>query len=120
MVKAVLGESGKRPLISSTAVLNARAGAKALVDLLADEDFADLSIIRLDYEGDGFTPAMIIETFKWNPSWAGRRLEHRWVIDMRDAFEDDRMTNLILRDIVDGIKTAMREKEDEWERVFGT
>ena len=58
-MKAILRSHGV-PAIA-TIFNNAVAAAKVLVDLMADEDFAELSTITLDFEGDGFTPVMNVD-----------------------------------------------------------
>lgn len=99
-MKVFVREIGSRPMISTVASINAPQGAKALADLMAPEDFADLCVINLDWVGDGFTPVMMITTVKWFLEYGGQRLEHSWPIDMEDAFGYDNMNNETLRLIV--------------------
>ena len=99
-MKTVVRESGDRPTISTPARMNAPQGAKVIADLLADHDFADMSILTIDWEGDGFTPALIIDTVKWFPQFKGKRLEHHWVVSLEDAFGVDNFDNELARQMV--------------------
>jgi hypothetical protein len=99
-MKAIVREAGYRPAVANMARLNAPQGAKVLADLLAEESFADMSIITLDWVGDGYTPVMTIFTVKWFPEYGGQRLEHEWNVDLDDAFGQDNMTNSTLRQMV--------------------
>jgi hypothetical protein len=100
-MKVYVREVGDRPALATPARLNAPQGAKALADLLAEEDFADACVIELDWEGDGFTPAMIIYLAGWYRDWPGSALTlDPWVIDLEDAFGRDNMDNGVLRLIV--------------------
>ena len=108
-MKVVVRELGSRPPIATPARLNAPQGAKALADLLAPETFADLCIINIDWEGDGFTPVMEVITIKWFIEYNGQRLEHRWPIELEDAFGIDNMDNSILRSMV----SQLREHFDQ-------
>lgn len=99
-MKVVVRELGRRPAVATPARLNAPQGAKALADLLAEKDFADLCVINIDWEGDGFTPVLNVFTVKWFVEYGGQRLEHEWPIDLEDAFGLDNMDHNILRHIV--------------------
>ena len=109
-MKVVVREMGSRPPIATPARLNAPQGAKALADLLAPEEFADLCVITLDWEGDGITPAMIITTVRWFIEYGGQRLEHVWPIEMEDAFGLDNMDNSMLRNIVQQLRDHFNEQ----------
>lgn len=100
----VVREMGSRPLISTPARLNAPQGASALTDMAAEQDWADMMVVTLDWEGDGFTPVMVVETFKWFIEYGGARLSHQWIIDMEDAFGADNMDNSTLRLIIASIR----------------
>jgi hypothetical protein len=110
-LKTIYREAGDRPAVATKARLNAPQAAKALCDMLAEETFADMCVITNDWEGDGFTPVMEIYTVKWHIDQGGRRTEHRWPIDIDDAFGEDNMTNPLLRQIVRDIEEKMREAE---------
>jgi hypothetical protein len=104
-VKVIVREIGNRPAIATPARLNAPQGAKALADLLSEETFADLCTIDIDWEGDGFTSAMVIRVVGWYPDWPGDALVMPpWIIDMEDAFDRDNMDNGILRLMVHQMK----------------
>lgn len=109
-MKVIVREMGRRPVISTPGRINAPQGAKALADLLADEDFADLCVLTLDWDGDGFTPAFVVETFKWVIELKGQRLTLEWVIDLDDAFGQDLMTHSILRGIVADLRNLTNEE----------
>ena len=115
-MKVVVRELGGRPPIATPARLNAPQGAKALADLLADKDFADLCVINIDWEGDGFTPVLNIVTVKWFVEYGGRRLEHNWPIDLEDAFGQDNMDNGILRSIVSQLEEHFHEMTERRRR----
>ena len=116
-MKAILAEYGTCPTDKQAMRRNAIAGAKVLVDLLADESFADLCTITLDYEGDGFTSVVEIRTTKWVPQYAPQNLQHIWPIDMSEAFGEDNIDNALLRQIVQDIKSAMIAEEEARDRV---
>lgn len=108
-MKVIVRENGSPGAVTTLGRLNARAGAKALADMLADEEFADLCDIVLDWIGDGVTSALIINTFKWYPQYGGKRLEHTWPLDIEDVFGFDNADNSLLRTIVKSLR-------DEFER----
>lgn len=99
-MKVVVRESGSPPTLTTPARMNARAGAKVLADLLAEEAFADLCDLHIDWQGDGFTPALVVSTFKWFPQFAGRRLQHQWIVSIDDAFGVDNFDNELARQMV--------------------
>lgn len=109
-MKVVVREAGDRPAITTPARLNAPQGAKALADLLADETFADLCDILIDWQGDGFTPALVINTFKWFPQYEGRRLQSQWILSLDDAFGIDNFDNALARQIVFSLREEFMEK----------
>lgn len=109
-MKVIVREMGRRPVIATPGRLNAPQGARALADLLAEEDFADMCVLTLDWEGDGFTPAFVIETFKWVIQLKGARLSTEWVIDLDDAFGQDNMSHSILRGIVEDLRVLTNEE----------
>ncbi len=88
-----------------------------MVDIMASMDFADLQTITLDWEGDGHTPALVINTLKWFPQYNGQRLEHHWVVDMDDAFAKDNMDNDGLRVMADQLKEEYERQQDARGRV---
>jgi len=111
-VKTIYREAGDRPAVATSARLNAPQAAKALCDMLADEDWADMCIITTDWDTSRTnSPIMMIYTIKWSIEHGGRRIEHEWPIDVDEAFGEDNMTNPILRQIVREIETKMREAE---------
>jgi len=112
-MKTYVREAGDRPTILTSARMNAPAGAQALADLLVDHDFADMSILTIDWEGDGFTPALIIDTVKWFPQFMGKRLEHHWVLSLEDAFGVDNFDNELARQMVNELRI-------EFERMSST
>lgn len=107
----IVREAGQRPPIATIARLNAIAGAKALADLLAEEQWADLCTLTVDWEGDGHTPVLRIDTVKWMIHHDGRRIEHNWPVDIDEAFGEDNMTNSLLRQMVREIEIKIREAE---------
>jgi len=111
-MKVVVREIGSRPVISTPARLNAPQGAKALADLLADKDFADLCVLNIDWDGDGFTPVLMVVAVKWFIEYGGQRLEMEWPIDIDEAFGRDNMNNGILRDIVLHMEEEFHAKTD--------
>ena len=111
-MKVVVRELGPRPPIATPARLNAPQGAKALADILANEDFADLCIISIDWEGDGFTPVMQMVTIKWFIEYGGQRLEHDWHIDLEDAFGSDNMNNSTLRNMVAQVREHFHQQTE--------
>jgi hypothetical protein len=109
-LKAVVREIGQRPAIATPARLNAPQGAMALADLFAPHDFADLVVINIDWQGDGFTPALYIDAAKWHPDWPGQPvINNPYVIDLEDAFGGDKMDNSTLREIVEGFRVAFTQ-----------
>jgi hypothetical protein len=110
-LKAIYREAGDRPAVATKARLNAPQAAKVLCDMLAEEDFADMCVLTVDWYGDGFTPVLTIHTVKWYIEHGGRRVEHQWNIDIEEAFEEDNMTNPLLRQIVRDIEVKMREAD---------
>jgi hypothetical protein len=84
-----------------------------LADLLADLTFADLCDLVIDWEGDGFTPVLRVNTFKWFPQYGGKRLEHHWNIDLDDAFGVDNFDNELARQMVS-------ELQAEFDRAANT
>jgi hypothetical protein len=112
-MKVVVAEVGDMPAIATYARLNARAGAKALADIMAEIDTVDMGKIVLDWTGDGFTPVMTITAWKSYPGWAGKAIYlEPWHIDIDDAFSKDFMDNGGLRDIAQSVKLAMQLTED--------
>ena len=103
-MKVVVREVGDRPTITTPARMNAPQGAMALADLLAEEEFADLCDIVIDWEGDGFTPALILNTFLWPPQYKGRHLKSQWVLSIEDAFGIDNFDNALARQMVFALK----------------
>lgn len=85
-MKVVVRELGRRPSIMTPARLNAPQGARALADIMARENYADLCTISVDWVGDGFTPVLSVYTVKFLPEIAPENLQHFWPIDMEDAF----------------------------------
>ena len=112
-MKVVVRESGNRPALTTPSRLNAPQGAKALADLLADKYFADVADILIDWEGDGFTPALIVSVFKWFPEFSGRRLQTQQVFSIDDFFGIDNFDNGIARQLVFDL-------EEEFERMAQT
>lgn len=111
-MKVVVRELGSRPPIATPARLNAPQGAKALADLLAPEDFADLCVINIDWEGDGMTPVLSIFTAKWFIEYNGQRLEHEWNIDLEDAFGMGNMDNSTLRLMVSELRDHFNQQTE--------
>jgi hypothetical protein len=119
-MKSIVREAGQRPLISTPSRLNAPQGAKALADMMAEEDFADMCIITLDWEGDGITPVLAIEVFKWFVGDPPRRLSvGPWNIDMDDAFGADNMENAVLRLMVSDLRDLFHQETDGYNRRKG-
>jgi hypothetical protein len=110
-MKTIYGEAGDRPVVATKARLNTPSAAKVLCDILSDQDWADLCIITTDWIGDGRTPVMEIHTLKWSIKHGGRYIEHRWNIDIEEAFGEDNMTNPLLHQIVRDIEEKIREAE---------
>jgi len=108
-MKVVVRELGSRPPIATPARLNAPKGAMALADLFVPYDFADICIINIDWEGDGFKPAMIIDAAKWHREWPTQPLTIKMVVDLEDAFGLDNMDNYTLREIVESFKVSASE-----------
>jgi hypothetical protein len=90
--------------------INAPQGARLLADILAAEDFADMAVINLDWEGDGFTPVLVIDTIKWFPQYDGRRLESSWRLDMDDAFGADNFDGGVARQMVHDLRELFLER----------
>jgi hypothetical protein len=104
-MKVIVRELGSRPALATPARINAPQGAKALMDLLVEEDFADLCVIELDWVGDGVKPVMVIYLAGWFKDWPGESLTlEPWVIDLEDAFGRDNMDNGVLRLIVHSLR----------------
>jgi len=85
-MKVIVRELGSKPAVMTPARLNAPQGARALADIMANEDYADLCTISVDWEGDGLTPVLSLLTVKFFPEYAPENLQHFWPIDMEDAF----------------------------------
>jgi hypothetical protein len=117
-MKTVVRENGDRPAAATSTRMNAPQGAIALADLLAEEDFADICVITIDWVGDGFTPSLTIFTVKWFIEYNGQRLEHEWNIDLDEAFGQDNMDNGILRQIVHDLREEFHRAEEQRKR-FG-
>lgn len=116
-MKTIVREMGDRPAMLTPARMNAPQGAKALADMLAPLDFADLAILTLDWEGDGFTPAFVVECTKWVPKYSPSNLQlEPWVIDMEDAFGVGNMTNSTLQEMVSSMREAMESALERRER----
>lgn len=115
-MKAILRQHGAMLPNSGNLYGNAIAGGKALVDLLEREDFADLCVITLDFEGDGFSPAVTIHTTKWVPRYSPSNLQHYWPLDMNELFGQDKADHNLLRQIVRDIEYAMRLEEEARDR----
>jgi hypothetical protein len=110
----VVAEVGDMPPIATYARLNARAGAKALADIMAEIDTIDMGKIVLDWTGDGITPVMTITAAKTYPGWSGKWIYlDPWHIDIDDAFSRESMDNEGLRDIAQMVKEAMQRTEDD-------
>ena len=125
-VQVIVRELGSKPTIMTPARLNAPQGARALADIMAEEDYADLATISVDWKGDGITPVLSILTVKFFPEYAPENLQHFWPIDMEDAFgSDEKMNRDTLLDINEQLKalfnesTAIRkrlESQGNWHR----
>ena len=109
-MRVVVGQNGNPPAITTPARMNAKQGADALAALLAPHDFADLCVLTIDFEGDGFTPVLRIDTFKWFPQYGGRRLELYWQLSLEDAFGLDNFDNNVARTIVNMLQVEFEEK----------
>jgi hypothetical protein len=116
-MKAILRQWGDIPPDSGNLYRNALAGAKVLCDLLAEKDFADVSTVTLDFEGDGFTPVVEIHTIKWVPRFSPANLQHIWPLDMTELFGQDNADNALLRQIVNDIEYAMRAEEEARDKI---
>ena len=103
-MKVVVSEVGEPAGITTLGRLNARAGSKVLADMLAEEDFADICHINLDWVGDGVTPAMIINTMKWFPEYGGKRLESSWVRDIEEAFGLDNADHALFIEMIKALR----------------
>lgn len=115
-MKTIVREAGERPVLATPARMNAPQGARALADLLSEEDYCDLCILTIDWEGDGFTPVLTVFAVKWYIKGGGVRLQVEWNIDIDDAFEQDNMDNGILRQIVYDLGEFIHQKEEERNR----
>lgn len=125
-MKVIVRELGSPPAIMTPARLNAPQGARALADIMAEETYADLATISVDWEGDGLTPVLSILTVKFFPEYAPENLQHFWPIDMEDAFgADEKMNRDTLLDINQQLKahfdevTEIRKRKEavgEWRR----
>lgn len=107
-MKVIVTETGEPGTVTTLGRMNARAGSKVLADILAEETFADVCNINLDWVGDGITPAMIINTSKWYPQYGGKRLDHHWPLDIEEVFGLDHADHDLFREIV----KALREEFD--------
>ena len=112
-MKVIVRELGTKPAIMTQARLNAPQGAKALADIMANEDYADMCTISVDWEGDGMTPVLSLLTVKFFPEYAPENLQHFWPIDMEDAFgsggKADRDTLLEINQMLKEHFTEMTE-----------
>ncbi len=104
MARVIVVEEGTRPALMTLARRNAPQGARVIADIFADESFIDIAIIKISWQGDGFTPALIIDTVKFFIEYGGRRLEHHWVLDLEDAFGYGNFSHEVAASIVDQIK----------------
>lgn len=111
-MRADVREYGTPPTIATFGVINARAGARVLADMLAPQEWADMAILTINYEGDGFTPALLIKLVKW-PGKSRTNLQVDWVISLEDAFGLDNFNNERARDIVHQLEEAVREAMKE-------
>ena len=116
-MKGFLRESGSCIPELQTARRNAIAAGKVMIDLLTDEDFADICVITLDWEGDGITPVVEFMTVKWMPQYAPQNLQHIWPLDMNEVFGQDNIDNALLRQIIKDIEYAMRAEIKARERA---
>lgn len=107
-MKVIVRELGKRPVLATAARLNAPQGAKALADLMAEEEFADLCVINIDWES--IPPAMVVDIIGWYKDWAGEPLKLQWPIEIEDAFGQDNMDSGILRLIVESCREEFNSK----------
>ena len=105
-MKVIVRELGNKPNIMTPARINTPQAAKALADIMANEEYADLATINVDWEGDGFTPVLSIHTVKWFPQYAPENLQHFWPIHMDDAFGSDEKAN---RDTLLDINQQLKE-----------
>lgn len=103
-MQAVVRESGSRPTVNTPAIQNALPGAKALADIMAEKTFADMCIITVDWDGDGFTPVLNVFTVKFFIEYNGQRLEHAWPIDLNEAFGQNNVDRSILLQIANDLE----------------
>ena len=119
-MKAILSDFGNPNKVNSITRTNAIAGAKALCDMMADNDFADLFSITLDWEGydrTGKKPIVEMTVVKWNPKWAPSNLQIFWPVDMTEVFGLDNATREDLQSMVDYMKGEIETKVALRERL---
>lgn len=98
--------------MQTPATANALPGAKALADIMSEKTFADLCVLTIDWDGDGFTPVLNIFTVKWFIEYGGQRLEHAWPIDLEEAFGQGNMDRGILLQIAHDLEEHFEEMTD--------
>lgn len=109
-MKAVIREINTEYSKDQLLRLNATYGAKALADLFAVEDFADLVTVTLDYKGSVGEPVVFIEMLKVVPRYAPANIQpESLVLDMKEWFGTDRVDHNLLRQIVSEYRTLIEE-----------
>ncbi len=88
--------------------LNATAAAQVLCNLFAEETYADLATVTMDYRGDGITPVVYIEMVKFVPRYAPANIQpDSLILDMKEWFGDDNVDHNLLRQVVKDLGTVM-------------
>lgn len=113
-MKVIVRELGNKPTLMTPARINAPQAAKALADIMAEETYADLCTVSVDWEGDGMTPVLSLLTVKFFPEYAPENLQHFWPIDMEDAFGSDEKAN---RETLLEINEMLKEHFNEMTEV---
>lgn len=111
-------EVGERPVTFTSARRYAPAGAKELANLLAQQEFADIGMIVLDWSNElgavpneASKPIMHVKVMKKLPQYTTRNvLTVDARLDVDDVFGNDEVTASVLVDLVQELKEKVNEQ----------
>lgn len=123
---ATLQEKGSRPALMTPARLNAPQGGRVIVDILAEEDFADACAIVIDWDGDIMwntdtqgpmpqdlkKPVLYLFAHRYFPE-IDRRAEIEIALDLDEAFGKDNFDNDVAHAIVNHLEDEFNKKRHE-------
>jgi hypothetical protein len=122
-MKVIVTEHGQRPHTLTKARAIAPQASKYLADKLDTEEFADSAVIVLDWDGGLFwqgegsapedfkTPLMAVICEKRYPQLGNRLLTVDYKLELEDFFGADNATKDDLDQVVENLRTKVREEE---------